>query len=42
MTKPIPPSMINVSVDSSNGSAGPVGRGVVVVIDGEVTGWRSL
>jgi len=36
-TSPMPPSMINISVDSSNGSIGPVGRGEVVGSVDDVT-----
>jgi hypothetical protein len=36
-TRPIPPSIINIFVESSNGSNSPVGRGEVVGYVGDVT-----
>jgi len=36
-TKPIPPSIINIFVESSNGSNSPVGRGEVIGYVGGVT-----
>jgi len=46
-TKPIPPSIINIFVECSNGSYNPVGRGEVIGYVGDVTvpadsNWRRL